>query len=602
MMVDFSRILETSSFLSLCRALGQPEEVVFPGRKLRKLKSGEIRVLEKQGNIAEDWRRISVVDDFSPKRIHGNFFPGPCILGSFAEMAHTIGAAISSGIYFSTLSEVIVGDNALIHRCPLVSRYIIDARACMTASRLEGPPAGSAFGNGTMIRAGIEAGGRSVPVFCDLDPALAESSARGELDPRELKEFLAAYRNAAALPSGYAGKNCRINGSLVRGSFIGEGVVLDGASRVEDSTLFAEEKTEIYVGAGCIIDETVIRPGCRFDAQAVSARSFFADSSGANRQAKITESYIGPNTHIAEGEVTSAFVGPFVSFHHQSLLIAAFWPGGRGNIGHGANVGSNHSSRAPDGELWPGEGMFFGLGCNIKYPADYSRSPYSIVATGVTALPQKLEYPFSLITQQEAFSPAAPSGYNRLIPAWVLKDNFYTLWRSMRKFSRRNKTPHIPLETDPLHAGNIALMREALDRLKSPAQKKDVYFPGDIPGIGKNILFEEDRAQAAETYAWFIRFAALRDGCTPPRSGFCEAEGREYLACLDTLYAMTLSSRAKDHTRGEKIIPDYRRNHSPAEEEELLTEMKAYIAAEKSRLAQLFAEGGARDASDTVST
>ena len=45
------------------------------------------------------------------------------------------------------------------------------------------------------------------------------------------------------------------------------------------------------------------------------------------------------------GECLHCLVGPFVGFHHQSLLIATIWPLGRGNVGYGANVGSNHTSR-----------------------------------------------------------------------------------------------------------------------------------------------------------------------------------------------------------------------------------------------------------------
>jgi hypothetical protein len=39
---------------------------------------------------------------------------------------------------------------------------------------------------------------------------------------------------------------------------------------------------------------------------------------------------------------------PFVGFHHQALLIATIWPSGRGNVSHGASVGSNHTGKAPD--------------------------------------------------------------------------------------------------------------------------------------------------------------------------------------------------------------------------------------------------------------
>jgi carbonic anhydrase/acetyltransferase-like protein (isoleucine patch superfamily) len=597
-MPEFSRILETSSFLSLCRNLREPGGSVFPNRKLRNLKGAEIRTLLKQGNIATDWGDIRVLEDFSPLRVYGSFFLGPCILGVFAQNIHHIGkAAFPSGIFYSSLSNVIVGDEAFIHRCPLVSRCVVDAEASLADCRIEGEES-SSFGNGSLIGAGIETGGRRVPVFYDLDPAVAEEAARGSIDPRQLEEFLADYARAACLPASYVGKKSVIHGAgLISASFIGPGVRIEGAARVRGSTVCGGEGAEAEIGAGCLIDDTVIRPGCRFDSQALASRCFFADCSGALRQAKVTESWIGPNTTIAEGEVTSAFVGPFVSFHHQSLLIAAFWPGGRGNIGQGANVGSNHSSRTADGELWAGEGMFFGLGCNIKYPADYSRSPYTIIATGVTALPQKVEYPFSLIVPQENRDPGISPACNRIVPAWVLSDNFYLVERSKRKFAQRDRTPRLKLEFDPLHEGVIHLMEDARKRLASVTKVKDVYLPGDIPGIGGNILLEKDRLRAIQTYDWFIRFACLRDLFRPPCGGETAETpapelAKEYCSCLDRLYGLVVSSRQKDTRLGEKIIPDYAGVHAPAEADECVAAVKDFTEAEKKRVEALCACGG----------
>lgn len=76
---------------------------------------------------------------------------------------------------------------------------------------------------------------------------------------------------------------------------------------------------------------------------------------------------------------------------------AALWFDGKGNIGYGANIGSNHTGRLPDQECIPGEGVFFGLGCNIKYPCNLHNAPYTIVASGTTLLPQRVDMPFSLI-------------------------------------------------------------------------------------------------------------------------------------------------------------------------------------------------------------
>jgi carbonic anhydrase/acetyltransferase-like protein (isoleucine patch superfamily) len=597
-MTTFSHILETSSFLSLCRRLRDPGAAVFPGRKLRDLKGWEIRTLLKQGNIASNWGDIQVLEDFSPLRIYGSFFLGPCILGLFAEKVHHIGTAIfPSGIFYTTLSNVIVGDEAFIHRCLLISRCVVDAEASLSGCRIEGEES-SCFGNAALLEAGIETGGRRVPAFYDLDPATAEDAARGKINSGELRDFLAAYARAANLSSAYVGKKSVIYGTcLVRNAFIGPGVKVDGAARIRGSTICGGENAEVDIGSGCVIDDAIVRPGCSFDSLALVSRSFFADYSGAQRQARVSESWIGPNTVIAGGEVTSAFVGPLVSFHHQSLLIAAFWPGGRGNVGCGANVGSNHSSRTADGELWAGEGMFFGLGCNIKYPADYSRSPYTIIATGLTTLPQKLEYPFSLVAPQESCRPGISPAYNRLIPAWVLSGNYYFVERSKRKFAQRNRTPHLYGDFDPLHGKVITLMREARQRLVRVEQEKEVYLPGDIPGLGKNILLEADRLRAIETYGWFIRFAELRDMFRPGLSnGGAEIPPREfaeeYLSCLDSLYNLVLGSRRKDSLRGGSIIPDYADRHAPPEADEYVSAVNDSTAAEKKRVADVYANLG----------
>src|SRR5947207_10027121 len=119
---------------------------------------------------------------------------------------------------------------------------------------------------------------------------------------------------------------------------------------------------------------------------AVVDRSVLTEHSHAERHGKVTASIIGPNSGVGGGEVTSSLVGPFVGFHHQALLIAALWPEGKGNVAYGANAGSNHTSRAPDQEFRPGEGAFLGLGVNIKFPADFSQAPYTVLAPGITTL------------------------------------------------------------------------------------------------------------------------------------------------------------------------------------------------------------------------
>ena len=84
--------------------------------------------------------------------------------------------------------------------------------------------------------------------------------------------------------------------------------------------------------------------------------AFFFEHSSLEDNGVVVDSLIGSNSHIAKGEITACYVGPFVGMHHQSLLIGILWPLGRGNVGYGSNVGSNHTGRIPDQETSVGEG------------------------------------------------------------------------------------------------------------------------------------------------------------------------------------------------------------------------------------------------------
>jgi len=242
---------------------------------------------------------------------------------------------------------------------------------------------------------------------------------------------------------------------------------------------------------------------------AVVEGSVLTEHSHAERHGQVIGSLIGPNTGVAEGEVTASLLGPFVGFHHQALLIAALWPEGKGNVAYGANVGSNHTSRVPDQEFWPGEGLFLGLGVNVRYPADFSRSPYSILATGVSTLPQKLAFPFSLINKPTAAYPDVSPAFNEIIPAWVLTDDLYMLKRNEAKFQQRNRARRTHCALAVFRPETVDLMRDACRQLESVEPIQDVYLEHDLPGLGKNFLRERQRHPAIEAYRFFIQSYAL---------------------------------------------------------------------------------------------
>src|SRR5262249_52883482 len=155
--------------------------------------------------------------------------------------------------------------------------------------------------------------------------------------------------------------------------------------------------------------------------------------------------------------------------------IATYWPVGRGNVAYGANVGANHTSRAPDQEFRPGEGMFFGLGVNVKFPADFSRSPYSDVACGVTLPPQRVAFRFALLMEPPALRPEL----NEIVPGWMFSENLYALRRIEAKHTARYRARRTRLDCRVFRPDTVDLMRDACSRLEAISERKDFYTERD---------------------------------------------------------------------------------------------------------------------------
>jgi hypothetical protein len=321
--------------------------------------------------------------------------------------------------------------------------------------------------------------------------------------------------------------------------------------------------------------------------------SVLTEHSHAERHGKVIGSLVGPNSGIGEGEVTSSLLGPFVGFHHQALLIAALWPEGKGNVAYGANVGSNHTSRMPDQEFWPGEGAYLGLGVNIKYPSDFSRAPYIVLAMGVSTLPQKLMFPFSLLSAPWAPSPDMPPAYNEIIPAWVLRDNLYMLKRNEGKYRARNRARRTPFDFTVFRPDTVELMRAACRRLEAAPPGRPFYTEDDIDGLGKNILRVENIQPAIDAYRFHILHYALlglldrvKDNGSAPADLLHVSSDlrpwehqrqllneewhfndvREALRLLPEMLEKVAhdveQSKAKDDRRGQRILDDYAETHT----------------------------------------
>jgi len=373
--------------------------------------------------------------------------------------------------------------------------------------------------------------------------------------------------------------------------------------------LIDNSNSPIQILNGSIVINSIINGSVIIDSQAIVENSIVLDNVKISHHAKVNSSIIDQFSEIQKGELISSVVGPFTAFHHQALLISAICPAGKGNISYGANVGSNHTGRAPDQEIICGEGLFFGLGVNIKFPSNFEAAPYSIISTGVTTLPQKVEFPFSLINTPSIEIDGLSPAINEIFPGWVFSDNFYMLVRKMKKFSDKSGKEH-----NIFNDNMLLLADNAIHKLLHIKQTLEYYTEKEIDGLGKNFITEKSRQKALHTYGVIIEYCLFKDYFNIMKKFPSQEKINEYfddyfqnsdeLIKIDLLnsyhipkkdilknikryYEITKlltkslqESKERDDKRGSKIIDDYHSAVTPAEKDDIVVYFKQMIKDE----------------------
>lgn len=590
------------------------------------LTPAQLRTLKSQGSSAEDWRQVWVGKGFDPKRVRGCRFEGSVLIGALDGTVKVDGVARPAGLESSTLASVVLGDNVLIRNVGFLSQTVVGRGAVIAEVGLLAKGKADSFANGLEVLVAVETGGREVPIFAEMTVDDAWKLARSRADRSLLSayaEMLERYIRSVTAPCNVIGAGARvIRTPKVRDVYLGPAAVLDSAQWVEEVTALSQPGEETEISHGATVKSSILQWGCEVTTQAIVDSSLLTEHSHVERHGKVTHTILGPNTGVAEGEVTSALLGPFVGFHHQALLIAALWPEGKGNVGYGANIGSNHTAKAPDQEIWPGEGTFFGLGCNIKFPTDLTRSPYTIIASGVSMLPQRVEFPFSLINSPAAVIPGVSPAYNEIMPGWVLSDNIYMVKRNEGKYAKRNKAKRSRFVFEVFRPEMVDLLKDARQRLQV-SETKEIYGPKEIRGLGKNYISERSRKKAIETYTFYIGQYALsglkREAARRLRAGRVaeatellktpsgdprweherrilseEFSGkgvvellRELAARQETIARAVQTSKEKDDRRGASVIEDYTEAHPLASEDSFVKETWKATEALKAEVEEL---------------
>eukprot|EP01134_Creolimax_fragrantissima_P005561 CFRG5561T1 len=600
--------------------------------KYRALTYHEVAQLERQGCGAENWGTVLVTSDFKPKRVRNCEFHGRIRLGCFTGRINVGSSTLPTGVFSSDLNNVTIGNNSLVSRCVLLNNCAVGEGVCILGCGELSCTGTTAFGMGEELPIAIETGGRETRTYAEITVAVAAGVASNRHDIEMLARYNAAvskYVELSKCEICIFADGCRVLSTpKIKNSYIGHNAVVDGATWIENTTMLSEDGEISKVSAGAVVKHSILQWGSEVDTFGLSQNSVLCEHSHVERHGMLSDSLLGPNSGVAEGEITASLCGPFVGFHHQSLLIAAFWPEGKGNVGYGANVGSNHTSKAPDQELWPGEGTFFGLGSCVKFPADFSSGIYSIFASGVTTLPQRMAVPFSLINTPAETIPGLSPAYNEIFPGWVLSDNIYTINRNEGKYKKRNKAKRSTFNFNVFRPDTINLMMKARKLLEDAvgsarvrnSKGQPVYTDREISILGKNYCTEGALKNGVHAFTFYAQYYALQglkeqfvlgatledvldreseDEVWIHQRGIIESESDlqslDVIQMLERLSAMRQAidddvrqSKEKDDIRGKKIIPDYEHAHIPAIEDGFVVETAEKTKRDREEIAKLF--------------
>ena len=394
--------------------------------------------MEQRGCWSESWERVMVAHDFTVEQLRDVRFEGDVTIGSKSYISH------------STICNYSIGNN-----CHIDSVLRLECRHAST------------FGNGVMVSAVNENGGRSIPIYNSLTSQIAYIMAMMRNRTKtidELQRKVAAEAERLRSSLGRVEDNVKILGvKFIREVNIAEGTTIEGASHLENGTILSNATVGVDVRAkNFIIDnDATIESGACIERCFVGEKSHLANGFTA------ADSLFFANCHCENGEAAAIFAGPFtVSHHKSSLLIAGIFS--FFNAGSGTNQ-SNHLFKS--GAVHQAvhlRGSKFGSNAYVMSPA--IEGPYTVILGRHTRHHDTQDMPYSYLIEEE--------GHSSLVPAIALKS--YGTVRDTEKWMSRDKR-HIKRdninfeEYNPYLTGKMLRGVDILTRLSEEDPEAKAY-------------------------------------------------------------------------------------------------------------------------------
>ncbi|MCD6304257.1 MAG: DUF4954 family protein [Planctomycetes bacterium] len=451
------------------------EQARRAGRSWRSLRAEEIETLVKNGNTSENWDDIRVGEHFAPHLVKNCEFYGLVRIGRLDEVYlehHEL--TVPVGLTNSRIISCDIGDNAAIHNVRYLAHYVIGDHVILLNLDEMHTTNHAKFGNGIVkdgepqdVRISLdvinEAGGRRIYPFDGMICADAALWAMN-LDDRRLCERLLEITQRQFDPRrgfyGQVGDNCVIkNTRTIKDVKVGPCCYIKGANKLKNLTINSSADQPSQIGEGVELVNGVIGFGCHVFYGCKAVRFVMCDNTNLKYGARLIHSVLGDNSTISCCEVLNDLIFPAHEQHHNNSFLIASLVMGQSNIAACATIGSNHNSRAPDGEIHAGRGFWPGLCVSLKHNCRFAS--FVLLAKGDYPHELNVPLPFALVSNDAAGDAL------RMVPAYWWMYNMYALARNTWKFAARDKrkTPVQHIEFDSLAPDTAEEIFAALDLL-----------------------------------------------------------------------------------------------------------------------------------------
>jgi len=477
------------------KQLGKTRSEHFLPDNWRPLTESELSVLKANHNHSDNWSNLEVAEGFNPNLVRNCNFCGEVRIGKLANRVieyHSL--ILPVGLYSSTIVSSIIGDNVALHNLAYISNFIVED-CCMVFNVNEMVTTEYAkFGNGILMRGesednriwleiANENGGRKILPFVNLKPADAWLWSKFRDDAelmRRMKEMTDRIHNPEPGNFGRIGKESVIkNSRSLKDVMIGPHTYINGANKLKNLTISSSAVRPSQIGEGCELINGIIGYNCRVFFGVKAVRFVLCDNSRLKYGARLINTVLGPNSTISCCEVLNSLIFGSHEQHHNSSFLCASVLKGQTNVASAATIGSNHNSRAPDGEIVADRGFWSGLATSLKHNSRFAA--FTLIAKGSYPAELDIPLPFTLVSNSH------DSKNLLLSPGYWFHHNMYALARNTAKAETRSECEENFSEYDWLAPDTVDQMRLGLKIMESWAEEVAEVKDGTYPS-GADLL------------------------------------------------------------------------------------------------------------------